>query len=116
MIYSRMSVMTQVIITDKNFEEEVLQSKIPVLVDFWAAWCGPCQMLSPTIEEIAKEYEGKVKVVKVDVDTNQITAQKYNILSIPTVILLKGGQPVTQVVGVAPKEKFEEEIKKVLEG
>ncbi len=102
------------IVTDQNFEAEVLQSNIPVLVDYWAEWCGPCKMLAPTIDDIAKEYEGKIKVAKVDVDTNNETAQKYNILSIPTVILFNKGIPVSQMIGVQPKERFVEEIKKVI--
>lgn len=106
--------MSSVAVTDQNFDQEVLQSRIPVLVDFWAEWCGPCHMLEPTIDEIAEEYDGKVKVLKLDVDTNQSSAQKYNILSIPTVILFKGGEPVAQLIGVQSKERFEEEIKKVI--
>lgn len=101
-------------ITDQNFDAEVLQSDIPVLVDFWASWCGPCLMLAPTMEELNKDFQGKVKVVKLDVDASPASAQKYNILSIPTVILFNKGQPVTQMVGVQPKEKFESEINKVL--
>lgn len=102
------------VVTDQNFDAEVLQSSIPVLVDFWAEWCGPCKMLAPTIDDIEKEYQGKVKVAKMDVDTNNTSAQKYNILSIPTVILFNKGVPVAQMIGVQPKERFAEEIKKVL--
>lgn len=101
-------------VTDQTFDNDVLKSEQPVLVDFWAQWCHPCHMLAPTIDEIAKEFEGKIKVTKVDVDTNQTSAQKYNILSIPTVILFNKGQPVAQFVGVQPKSRFEEEIKKVI--
>ncbi len=101
-------------INDQNFDAQVLQSDIPVLVDFWASWCGPCLMLAPTMEELASGYQGKVKVVKLDVDASPASAQKYNILSIPTVILFNKGQPVTQMVGVQPKEKFTAEINKVL--
>lgn len=106
--------MSGIDITDQNFETEVLQSRIPVLVDFWADWCGPCKMLASTIDELATQYQEKVKVAKLNVDANQASAQKYGILSIPTVILFKAGQPVAQLVGVQPKEKFEEEIKKIL--
>lgn len=101
-------------ITDQNFDTEVVKATLPVLVDFWADWCGPCKMLGPLIDELATQYTGKIKVCKLNVDNNQVSAQKYGILSIPTVILFKGGQPVGQLVGVQPKEKFEEEIKKVL--
>ncbi len=86
--------------TDQNFEQEVLQSSQPVLVDFWAEWCGPCRMLAPTIDKIAKDYVGKVKVGKVDTDTNRETAMKYRIDSIPTVILFKGGQVAQKFVGL----------------
>lgn len=102
-------------ITDQDFEAEVLKSEQPVLVDFWASWCGPCQMLAPIIEEIAEEFQGKIKVVKIDVDANPQSAQKYNILSIPTVIFFKNGQALTQLIGVQPKERFEEEIKKIIQ-
>lgn len=106
--------MSSIAVSDQTFDTEVLKSDKPVLVDFWADWCGPCRMLAPTIEEIAKEFEDKIKVVKVDVDANQQSAQKYNILSIPTVILFNKGEPVAQMVGVQPKERFEEEIRKII--
>lgn len=96
----------EVIVTDDNFENEVLKSTKPVLVDFWAAWCGPCRMLGPIVEEIANEYSDKVKVCKVNVDDNRNISAKYNIMSIPTVIIFKNGQIVEQTVGVAPKEKL----------
>ena len=102
-------------VTDDNFEAEVLNSDLPVLVDFYADWCGPCKMLEPIIEELVKEMGEKVKFAKVDVDTNQASAQKYNILSIPTVILFKKGEPVSQLIGVQPKERYLEEINKVVE-
>ena len=105
--------MSDIIVTDKDFEEKVLKSNKPVLVDFWADWCGPCKMLAPIIEEVAKENDGKVVVAKLDVDANQQMAQKYNILSIPTVILFDKGQPLNQFVGVQPKEKYQEEINKL---
>ena len=105
--------MSDITVTDKDFEEKVLKSNKPVLVDFWAEWCGPCKMLAPIIEEVAKENDGKVVVAKLDVDANQQMAQKYNILSIPTVILFDKGQPLNQFVGVQPKEKYQEEINKL---
>lgn len=89
--------------TDANFETEVLQSDLPVLVDFWAEWCGPCKMIAPTIEQLAGEYEGKLKVGKIDVDVHQQMAMKYNVRGIPTLLIFKGGKPVEQIVGALPK-------------
>jgi len=96
--------------TDANFQEEVLQSDLPVLVDFWAAWCGPCRVIAPTIEELASEYEGRAKVVKLDVDANPQTAMAFNIRSIPTLLLFKGGRPVDQMVGVVPKPMLAQKL------
>jgi thioredoxin 1 len=93
-----------VVVTDQTFEAEVLQSGTPVLVDFWAKWCGPCRLVAPTLEEIARDYAGKLKLVKVDVDENQGVSGRYRILSIPALVLFKGGQPVAQVVGAQPKQ------------
>ena len=97
-------------ITDQNFEQEVMKSEVPVLVDFWAEWCMPCRMLAPTIEKIAKEYAGKVKVGKVDTDSNRDTALKFSISNIPTVILFKGGQAAQRFVGLRPEKDFKEAL------
>jgi thioredoxin 1 len=96
--------------TDQNFEEEVLKSSQPVLVDFWAEWCMPCRMLTPTIEKIAKDYVGKVKVGKVDTDANRDVSMKYGISAIPTVILIKDGQPVQKFVGLRQEKDFREAL------
>ena len=103
--------MAEITLTADNFEQEVLKSDIPVLVDFWAVWCGPCQMLAPTIEELAKEYEGRVKVGKVNVDEQPELSRKYGIMSIPTLILFKDGQIAEQTMGVQPKESIEAMLK-----
>ena len=102
-------------ITDGNFEELVLKSSQPVLVDFWAVWCGPCRMLGPVIEEIAKEYEGKVVVGKLDVDNNQDFAGKYGIRNIPTVLVFKDGEVVGRQVGVAPKKTYTDALDSLLQ-
>lgn len=91
-------------LTNENFENEVLKSELPVLVDFYATWCGPCQLIAPVIEDIAKEYEGKAKVGKVDVDEAQALAIKYGVSSIPTLIVFKNGEPTGKVVGLRPKD------------
>lgn len=93
-------------VTDSSFEQEVLKSNTPVLVDFWAEWCGPCKAIGPKLEEIAGEMSSQVKVVKVDVDSNQESAAKFGIRSIPTMILFKGGKPVDQIMGNQPKENI----------
>jgi thioredoxin len=95
--------MTPIEFTDANFEQEVLKSEIPVLIDFWAVWCGPCKMIAPTVAELATEYEGKVKVGKLDIDNNQEVAVKYGIRSIPTILIFKEGKIVDQIVGAVPK-------------
>ncbi len=91
-------------LTDSGFSSQVLQSEQPVLVDFWATWCGPCKMIAPVLEELATELDGKLTVGKLDVDVNQVTAQEYGVLSIPTLILFKDGQPIDRIVGFKPKE------------
>lgn len=102
-------------ITDDNFDAEVLQSDIPVLIDFWAEWCAPCRMLTPTIEALAKEYEGRIKVGKLNTEDARDTAAKYQIRSIPTVMLFRNGEVINQFVGVQPKERFVEELDKALD-
>jgi thioredoxin 1 len=96
--------------TDQNFEQEVLKSQVPVLVDFWAEWCMPCRMLAPTIEKLANEYAGKVKVGKVDTDSNRDIALKFSISNIPTVILFKNGQAAQRFVGLRPERDFKEAL------
>ena len=103
--------MAEVVINKDNFEQEILQSDIPVLVDFWATWCGPCRMVAPIVAEIAEEMAGKVKVCKVDVDENQELAMKYRVASIPTLIVFKNGEAVTGMVGARPKAAILEMLK-----
>jgi thioredoxin 1 len=106
--------MADKIFTDANFHGEVLEEKKPVLVDFWAPWCGPCKVLTPIVEELAKEYAGKVVVGKLNVDENQKIAGQYGVMSIPTVMLFKDGKPVHSMVGVQSKQTYKGEIEKVL--
>jgi thioredoxin 1 len=101
-------------ITDDNFEEEVLKSEIPVLVDFWAPWCGPCQMAGPVIDELAEEYKGKVKIGKLNVDENQKKPAELGVMSIPTVIIFKDGKEVEKKIGFGGKVGYEEMIKKAI--
>jgi len=97
-------------LNDGNFEQEVLKSDLPTLVDFWAPWCGPCQMMGPVIEEAAAEWEGKIKVCKLNVDESMQVARRYEIQSIPTMILFQKGEPAKKIVGARPKKAFEEEF------
>ncbi len=99
-----------VTITDSTFKQEALESDMPVLVDFWAPWCGPCRMIAPHLEKIAEEYDGKLKVGQVDVDNNQETAMKYGVRSIPTLILFKGGKEVERMVGGMSKHRIVEKV------
>ncbi len=90
-------------ITDANFQQEVINSNIPVLIDFWAIWCGPCKMIAPFVEEISRDYDGKIKVGKLDVDSNPQVSMTYGIRSIPTLLIFKGGKVVDQIIGAVPK-------------
>lgn len=101
-------------VTDANFENEVLKSDKPVLVDFWAEWCGPCRMIAPIVEEIAKEYNGTLKVGKMDVDANPQVSMQFGIRSIPTLLIFKGGRVVDQVIGAVPKRVLTEKLSKHL--
>ena len=102
-------------VNDSSFEKEVLQSEQPVLVDFWAAWCGPCRALAPVVDEIAGGHQGKLKVMKMDVDANSATPSRYGIRGIPALLLFKDGKVADQIVGYVPKDTIERSISKVLE-
>lgn len=101
-------------ISDSNFEQEVLNATVPVLVDFWAPWCGPCKTIAPVVEELAREYDGRLKVVKVNVDDNKEAAQKYNVRGIPNLIVFKNGQSQEQIVGAVAKRELVAAIDKAL--
>ncbi len=103
-----------VVVTDDSFEQEVLKSDTPVVVDFWAPWCGPCKMIAPILEEIANEYDGKIKVAKVDVDNHTRMASQYKVMSIPALFFFKDGKLVDQVVGALPKAQLTSRVQKVL--
>ncbi len=106
--------MSEVTLTETNFDQEVLNSDLPVLVDFWAVWCGPCKVLSPIVNEIAGEYVGKLKVGKVNVDENNQLAGKYSVMSIPTLKFFKGGKVVGEIIGAAPKATIISELERHL--
>jgi thioredoxin 1 len=106
--------MKPIIFTDANFEDEALKANVPVVVDFWATWCGPCRMIAPIVEELAGEFDGKVKVGKLDVDENQQTAIKYGVRSIPTVLFFKDGKVVDTIIGASPKSAFADKITKLV--
>ncbi len=103
-------------LNDANFQTEVLDSVVPVLVDFWAPWCGPCRMIAPVVEEIAREYDGRLKVGKLNTDENQQTAAAYGVMSIPTLMIFKGGEVVERIIGAQPKEALTPKIDAVLQG
>ena len=101
-------------VTESNWDEEVLQSELPVLVDFWAEWCGPCKMIAPSVHDMAVEYDGQLSVGKLDVDASPNIAMKYGVRSIPALIFFKDGKPVDQIVGAVPKGKLKEKVDAVL--
>ncbi len=106
--------MKPITITDQNFASEVLKSDMPVLIDFWAVWCGPCRMIAPIVEELAIEYSGKLKVGKLDVDNNQQTSINYGVRSIPTLLIFKGGQLKDTIIGAVPKAQIVQRLKSVI--
>jgi len=106
--------MADIVITDSNFQTEVATSKTPVVVDFWAPWCGPCRAVSPIVEELAKEFVGKIKVGKLNVDENQETAGQFGVMSIPTLLFFKDGKPVDSIVGVKSKEDIKRKMESLL--
>jgi len=106
--------MALVTITDDNFEEEVIKSDKPVLIDFWATWCGPCKMIAPIVEEMSNEYEGKAKIGKLDVDSNQQTSIKYGVRSIPTLLLFNDGELKETIIGAVPKAQLVDKLESVL--
>ncbi len=106
--------MKPIVVTDDTFQKEVIESPIPVLVDFWAIWCGPCRLIAPVVEELAKEYDGRMKFAKLDVDVNPKTAMQFGIRSIPTLLIFKNGKVVASVIGAVPKPNLVNKIEQVL--
>lgn len=106
--------MADVTFTDQNFDQDVLKSQEPVLVDFWAEWCAPCRIVGPVVEELAKEYEGKIKVGKLNIDENPQTPSRYGVMSIPTIMIFKDGQPVKSIIGAQGKDNFKKAIEEVV--
>ena len=106
--------MKPITLTDQNFNAEVLKSDLPVLIDFWAVWCGPCRMIAPIVEELSIEYSGKLKIGKLDVDNNQQTSINYGVRSIPTLLIFKGGQLKDTIIGAVPKAQIVQRLKSVL--
>jgi thioredoxin 1 len=106
--------MKPITFTDENFESEVLKSDKPVLIDFWAEWCGPCRMIAPIVEELANEYEGKAKIGKLDVDNNQQTAIKFGVRSIPTLLVIKDGKVAETIIGAVPKNQIVQKLNSAL--
>ena len=103
-----------IVVNDSDFDQTVLQAERPVLVDFWAPWCAPCRMVAPVVEELASEYEGKISFAKLDIDQNPRTATKYSIMSIPTLLIFKKGEPVSHIVGFRPKAELKRSLDAVL--
>ena len=106
--------MADITLTDQNFKEKVIASKLPVIVDFWAPWCAPCKIIDPVLDELAKEYEGKVILGKINTDENPQTAEQLNVMSMPTVMLFKGGKPLKVLIGAQGKHTFKQAIEEVL--
>ena len=103
-----------IIVTDASFKAEVLEAEVPVLVDFWASWCAPCKMIAPIVEELAAEFDGQVKVAKIDIDANPISPGQYGVMSIPTLLVFKGGKPEKRIVGYKPKASLKNDLQAVL--
>ncbi len=101
-------------VTDATFESEVVKSDVPVLVDFWATWCGPCKMIAPVLNELAEEYDGRLKIAKLDVDNNNAIAMQFRIMSIPSLLFFKNGEKVDQIIGAFPKQYFVDKIEQIL--